>query len=206
MNRYSHTRKAWCTGAVILLIGMMVAPALALEGDTFALTEVNFGDATITITNYGTSDVDPNGLVVCNYPDYSPVVGAPTPAPGESTVVDLGAIGIPAPSTAGEMGLYLDNNFIDPDSLVSYVEWGSAGHTRSSVGISAGVWTEGFVDTAGASGITTSVAFATSASDWSPLGAAQLPETGINAASLASIGVMFLALGSVIVGRRPLGT
>ena len=53
MNRYSHTRKAWCTGAVILLIGMMVAPALALEGDTFALTEVNFGDATITITNYG---------------------------------------------------------------------------------------------------------------------------------------------------------
>ena len=30
---------------------------------------------------------------------------------------------------------------------------------RSSVGISAGVWTEGFVDTAGASGITSSVAF-----------------------------------------------
>ena len=181
---------------VLLLIAM---PAVALDGETFAITSVDVVNQTIVITNHGESDVDPNGLIVCNFPDYAPIAGAPTLAPGESVEIDIAAIGIPADGSAGEMGLYLTNDFTDPNALVSYVEWGSGGHTRSPVAIDAGVWEEGFVDNAGGP-FSSAEAFPVTASDWTAE-AGELPATGTSTTAMALAGATLLGLGWLMTRR-----
>ena len=42
-----------------------------------------------------------------------------------------------------ELGIYVDNQFGSAESLVSYLQWGSAGHGRESVAEAAGLWTAG---------------------------------------------------------------
>ena len=46
---------------------------------------------------------------------------------------------------SGEVALFSSTAFDDPDAIVAYVEWGEPGHSRSSVAIEAGVWSEGAV-------------------------------------------------------------
>lgn len=185
-------------GAAIMAIG----PAAGLEGETFGLTEVNFADGTITITNNGDADVDPNGLIVCNFPDYAPVAGAPTAlGPGESTVVDLASIGIPANASSGEMGLYLTSEFTDPNALVSYVEWGSAGHTRASVAMAAGIWDGAAVDVGDGSAITTTSDSPTAGADWAASGGGQLPQTGVEASTVGFVALALIVMGAGLLLR-----
>ena len=50
-----------------------------------------------------------------------------------------------------ELGIYLDDQFGNPDSMISYIQWGSDGHRREGVAESAGLWTAGtFLPTPGA--------------------------------------------------------
>lgn len=201
--------------AIVAMSAMTAAPAAALDGETFAITEVDFENGTITITNHGDADVDPNGLIVCNFPAYAPVAGAPTLEPGASTVIDLAAIGIPADAADGEMGLYLDNDFGNSDSIVSYVEWGSTGHERAPVAQGATVagetvWDGAAVD-GDASALQTQVAFPTSGSDWTAVAAqtdapTELPFTGVSTTALITFGMLLLGAGTVLVRRSALGT
>lgn len=186
-------------------------PASALEGETFAITEINFGARTIEVTNHGDTAVDPNGLIVCNFPSYAPISGAPTLEPGESLTVDIEGIGIPANADTGEMGLYLNNAFEDPAAIVAYVEWGATGHQRSPVAQAAevggiAVWTGGFVDATGASVLTATVSFPNAAAQWTAQTGETLPRTGPVGLGTALLGASLLAAGLVllIIGRRRL--
>ena len=187
--------------AATMLLGVAL-PATALEGETFAITRIDFDAGTIDITNHGESEVDPNGLIVCNFPAYAPIEGAPTLAPGESFTLELAAINIPVGAADGEMGLYLDGDFENPDSIVAYVEWGSTDHTRSPVGVEAGVWDGGSAE-GGAAILESAADFPTEAGAWAvgsaPAGAQPEPETlpftGVPTEAIAAFGVALTALG-----------
>ena len=65
------------------------------------------------------------------------------------------------------MGLYLDGSFDSSSSIVSYVEWGRAGHGRTGTAVAAGIWPSGdFVDSAGSALITAITAPPVAAADW----------------------------------------
>jgi hypothetical protein len=125
----------------------------------FALSTVGFGEsAMIVITNIGGGPGNLGGHWLCQRPSYweiPPIELAPleavaidaggetfSPPPDAKTLDDVAAIGNLSPGT-GEIGLYSSSSFGSADAIVSYVEWGRSGHGRSSVAVSAGIWSEG---------------------------------------------------------------
>ena len=203
--RYARSTRRLAMVTTILIVAtwlISAGPARALEGETFGITEVNFEAGTIEITNHGDTEVDPNGLVVCSFPNYAAVAGAPMLGPGESTRVDLNAMGIPADAVDGELGLYLNSNFEDP--TVSYVEWGSTGHTRSPVAQAAtvggeAVWAGGFVDPDGQPALTATANFANNPSLWQAGPGETLPLTGPPELTAALIGLALFLTGTSLV-------
>jgi len=183
---------------------LSAAPAGALEGTAFAITEVNFGARTMQITNWGDAVIDPNGLTVCSFPDYAQISGAPTLAPGESATINLNDLGIPSDAADGELALYLNTRFDDPKAIVAYVEWGSSDHARSPVAQAGSVdgepvWAGGSVDPAGASVITSNAAFPNAPSAWSAGSGAALPRTGIPGLGTALVGLGLLLAGAALL-------
>lgn len=115
----------------------------------------------VVITNVGDDDGNLGGLFLCQRPSYYafPDVDVPAgqsvaistggsvfvPPPGAITIDEIAAIG-PLSAGDGEVGLYNSGDFGSPSAILSYVEWGSSDHGRSSVAIAAGIWS-GFVQT-----------------------------------------------------------
>ncbi|MEE9413847.1 MAG: LPXTG cell wall anchor domain-containing protein [Acidimicrobiales bacterium] len=149
MSEFQIVSRTW--HIALLLVGVGVALALpvgALAQDSkpsIAVTKVDLASDMVEITNHGDVEVDVNGMFLCNFPSYSPIADAPVIGAGETITVDAGALGVNFDEAQGEVGLYLSSAYDASSEIVSYVEWGEAGHTRSSVGIAAGVWAEGFV-------------------------------------------------------------
>ncbi len=105
-----------------------------------------FPDGTVELKNTGTTTVDVSGYWLCDFPDYQQInnsnlqCGNLMMAPGEIlTVDDFNTIS----EVDGEMGLYINNAFGDPNAIIDYVEWGFSGHPRSDEAVSAGIWTAG---------------------------------------------------------------
>ncbi len=129
-----------------------------------ALTRVVFTPVPyITITNIGNAPAALEGHWLCRRPAYVQLPSL-TLEPGGTVAVGLGddpppdlveyaeivelgnALG-PLTKDSGEIGLYNGAAFDNPNDMVDYVEWGSAGHGRSDVAVAAGIWVEGdFVD------------------------------------------------------------
>lgn len=66
-----------------------------------------------------------------------PIEGVDPIAPGETvTVTSTVALA----GDDGELGLYVAQDFSNPDTIVAYAEWGSDGHERASVAAEAGIW------------------------------------------------------------------
>lgn len=207
-NHRGRTLLIISTAAVLLVISRS---ALAVEGETFAITSVDFDAGVVEITNHGDADVDPNGLVVCSFPDYAPLPeGSSTLAPGESLSVDLSEIGIPVSASDGELALYLSNDFDSSSEIVAYVEWGTSDHRRSSVaqGASVGgesVWDGSFVSVSGATGLVATTEFPSSASAWQVVGsegADALPSTGLDAGPAAWAVFVALVGAAVLLSTR----
>lgn len=134
----------------------------------FVLTALTFGEAgTVTITNIGSGPGSLGGHFLCQRPSYAPVPDTVL-GPGESITLTLGEdidLGTLRPAD-GEVGLYSSSNFASADHILSYVEWGNAGHGRSSVAGEAAIW-EGFVETGEeTTSITATSTPATSPADW----------------------------------------
>lgn len=150
----------------------------------FGLTQVVFGESSfIVVTNWGNDTGNLEGLWICQFPSYKSLPSIEL-APGEQALIGLARV--PPPDLAGmavitdlgpaigefnaesgEVALYDSSSFDDPNSLIAYVEWGEPGHTRSSVAIAAGLWSEGAVDVFDdAPSISSGVFPATSNSDW----------------------------------------
>jgi len=120
----------------------------------FVIGSVVFGEGgTIEVGNLGPDAGDLTGFWIAIHPYYFEVPSIVI-APGKAIIVSIAEdadpeLVIPAAgllpalkSGSGEIGLYSSGGFGDPDAIVDYVEWGSAGHTRSAVAIAAGLWPE----------------------------------------------------------------
>jgi len=108
------------------------------------LTEV-YANGNFQLTNIGTETVDVSSYWMCSFPNYQTLssleiaCGTMAIAPATSTTFSgfqFGEGEIPG----SELGLYSINAFGSADAILSYVEWGAGGHTRSSVAIMAGIW------------------------------------------------------------------
>ncbi len=128
------------------------------------IASVDFAAGTAVLRNVGTTDYDLAGHFLCNRPSYVPLPEE-TVAAGATMTVDLTGLGVSA--SGGELGLYTSSSFGDASAIIRYVEWGSAGHGRTSTAVEAGVWADGdFVDNGGAD-IASTGDDPTGAADWS---------------------------------------
>ncbi|MEA2058500.1 MAG: hypothetical protein U9O63_07250 [Actinomycetota bacterium] len=165
------------------------APTTAGGGSAmFAIEMVTFGEgAMVVITNTGTGAGELAGHWLCQRPSYFQIPDVAL-GPGEQVAIALSGDGFAPPAGAltvdavatvgtidpasGELGLYSASQFDDATAIVSYVEWGSAGHGRSSVAVAAGIWTEGgFVATTSTTASLSATPIpATGPDDWSAAG------------------------------------
>ena len=213
MTRHPAHSVAWPVALFALVLAVLIAvPSVATAQEakpTIAVTAVDLNQQTVTITNYGDSEVDPNGLILCNFPAYAPIEGAPVLAPGESAVVDASALAID-PAT-GEMGIYTVPEYENPDAIITYVEWGETGHQRAVVAIEAAVWSDGTAEVTGGV-ITASSTNPTSPGDWAAAAqdqgegggeATELAQTGAATDLLVVVGAALLVGGVTLAsGRR----
>lgn len=166
-NKTAATTVVAAFVASIAAVMLSAAGAAAQDAPTIAVTAVDPAAGTIELTNYGDAEVDPNGIILCNFPAYGGIEGAPTIPPGESISIDSAANGVALDPAGGEMGLYLTPAYEDPTQIISYVEWGEPGHQRSSVAIAAGVWAEGVADSSDGTLVAASDN-PSSPADWAP--------------------------------------
>ncbi len=129
-----------------VLITLFISSFLMTTQAQVIINEVLPG-GTVELKNIGQSTIDVSGYILCEFPTYNAISnltilsGSTSMAPGDILAVDGWS---PAMDPMdGEMGLYINNNFGSANSIVSYVEWGSTGHRRSSVATSAGIWPVG---------------------------------------------------------------
>jgi len=145
----------------------------------FVISRVVFGDdGFVSVTNVGGESGNLEGWQLCQRPAYFGI-GSVEVAAGETVhfttgdsgnltgqVIDSGGRFSTLNADNGEIGLYVDSSFGSAASIRSYVEWGSAGHGRSSVAVEAGIWDGGFVAAGGAPGIAATVLAPTAVGDW----------------------------------------
>jgi hypothetical protein len=138
----------------------------------------------VVITNVGTESANLGGHWLCQRPSYQELPDIDIGA-GESVAISLGEDAFEAPAGAltidaaldlggisaadGEIGLYSSNSFSSAEAIVSYVEWGSTGHGRSSTAVEAGLWDDGgFVATTpDTTGIQQDTVFSMASTGWS---------------------------------------
>ncbi len=135
------------------------AEMVGAAGAQFVISSVSFGTgAMVVLTNVGSEAGSLAGHFLCQRPNYwaipdievpagqSLAIGAGgsvlIPPPGALTLDDQAAIG-QLSAGGGEVALYDSNSFDNSGSILSYVEWGSAGHARSSVAVAKGIWPSG---------------------------------------------------------------
>ncbi len=115
-----------------------------------SINEIQEGGS-VEIKNYGNTTVDISSYILCDFPaywdldsDFTVVCGDLNLAAGEIvSLIPASGVNVALPSDDGELGLYINSSFGNPNSIIDYFEWGSTGHTRSSVAVAAGIWTAG---------------------------------------------------------------
>ena len=138
----------------------------ASSGANFVLWNISLGPLSqVIVQNIGDGPGSLAGYWLCQRPSYyafpdvelqpgelaavavtgrDEIFGPPSFAIAIEGIADIGTFD----PTSGEVGLYLGNDFDNPDAIVSYVEWGSSGHGRSQTAVSAQIWPDGgFVET-----------------------------------------------------------
>lgn len=113
------------------------------------------GKQLIELKNIGTASGDIGGWWLCYRFEYYDIPASVLIEPGAMLVVHLGVAGdntstdvyIQFASTlntnSSDLNLYLDGNFTNPSSMIDFVQWGSSGHGRESVAVTAGLWSDG---------------------------------------------------------------
>jgi hypothetical protein len=103
---------------------------------------------TVEIRNLGGGTVNISGYTLCQFPIYQTLSGG-TQLCGGDLMIEGGTMiavntSITLNANDGELALYVINgDFGNSGNIVDYVEWGSTGHTRSSVAQAAGIWSSG---------------------------------------------------------------
>ncbi|MCQ3806874.1 MAG: hypothetical protein OXB92_09045 [Acidimicrobiaceae bacterium] len=104
---------------------------------------VQFGDTGfVRVENRGTSDVDVNGVYICQFPQYTDlgtVVTRGVIAAGVTVEIPASVVG-GLSDQGGEAALYANNaDFGSPDNILAYVQWGTGG-ARADVATAANIW------------------------------------------------------------------
>ncbi len=135
--------------SLLAFVGSLVACATAngqvVISEVGYDVEFNSQTTWVELHNRGGASVNVAGFVLCNFPSYADINtltvldGSTTIPAGGFVVLSWGGLGV----GDGEVGLYRHRSFTTPDSLVDYMEYGSAGHTRSGIARDAGLWDTG---------------------------------------------------------------
>jgi hypothetical protein len=133
-----------------LLKGLSAAALLSLTaGLAFAqvhISEVNPAGQWVELHNVGDAAVDVSGYVLCNFPEYAPITAAEIVS-GELVIPADGFLVVrwdKFGTDDGEVGIYSrGGEFGNSEAIVDYLQYGSAGHRRETVGEGAGVWVAG---------------------------------------------------------------
>jgi hypothetical protein len=130
---------------ILVAITLTWSCALSVSGQ-IVINEIRASDSAVELLNTGGSTVNISTYWLCRFPNYSQlssltgICGDLNLAPGGLVTVDLNYVLNP---TDDELGLYTAADFENPGAIVDYVEWGSSGHTRSTVAVAALIWTDG---------------------------------------------------------------
>jgi hypothetical protein len=150
----------------------------------FIIGSVVFGDrGSIEIGNLGPDAGDLTGYWLAIDPFYLELPSTVL-APGTALIVSLAedadpavvfpAAGLlpPLKSGSGEIGLYRNGDFRNPESIIDYVEWGTTEHVRTGVAVAAGLWPEDETIEIGgsATGLTVGDREEPGPSGWTPTG------------------------------------
>lgn len=133
-----------------LSMAVMALTSIGFSFNSFAqvvLNEVEDGK-NIELINLGNEDVDVRDFWIYSS-GITQRVGTFRPiCPFDRTLLRPGELFLvqereERANEDGEVALFDSENFDDPSSLLSYVQWGSAGHDKEALAVSAGKWTEG---------------------------------------------------------------
>lgn len=112
------------------------------------ITSVDTDSRQVTLTNFGSCAAEVSNLQVCS--DFFcatvgstlPVNGTPNIAAGNSYTFQWNTWS-PDPSGT-DLALYVASpNYTNPDDMIDFVQWGSAGNGREPVADAKGIWTAG---------------------------------------------------------------
>lgn len=109
------------------------------------ITSVDPGSNEVVLTNMGGSMEDVSTWWLCNFPSYNQISSLTTVGPTNMMAGGTLTITWPALTGAsGECGLYHTGGaFANSANMEDYMAWGSAGHMREGVAVTAGVWCTG---------------------------------------------------------------
>jgi hypothetical protein len=146
------------TGPTITTVVTTTQPVVAVDA-SFAIGIVAFGDGGwIEVVNTGSQPGNVHGLWIAIHPFYlelpSTIVEVgeavtvtldPDADPDAAELIHAAGLLPVLVASGGEVALYSNGNFGNPEAIVDYVEWGSGGHFRSTVAEAAGIWDAGRV-------------------------------------------------------------
>jgi len=124
-----------------------------MGSSAFYISEIVFGDDGYAVVTNGSGETaDPEGMQLCQFPAYPDLPAGAVPPQGSIKVAgqDLGGLD----NSEGELALYLEPSYADPDAVAGYVQWGEIGHKREEPAVDAGVWDDGaFIDASSANSL-----------------------------------------------------
>ena len=114
---------------------------------TIVLNRVSSVSVIFDIKNISNDSIDVSDYWICRGPGMYDRIGDVIVECGSFDFVmapgDIKGLNIGVDNMDGELAIYTDDDFTDPEDMIHYVEWGSTGHARSTVAVAAGLWTTG---------------------------------------------------------------
>lgn len=129
----------------MLLIAVLTVVVAGCAGDDrtgdledLQLVGIDFELDSMVITNAAAADVSTEGLWVYANGDGSEF-NIFTIEPRATILFSLREVA-GAEQSGGEVALFSNDSFSDPEAMVDYVAWGSSGHEKASLASEAGLW------------------------------------------------------------------
>lgn len=118
---------------------------------TIVLTRVGESSNIFDIKNISNDTIDVSDYWICRTNNIYDRIGATNIECGSFNTLmapgDVNGLNLSLDNSDGELAIYNDFDFDNPDAMIHYVEWGSTGHGRSDEAVAANLWSTGdFVD------------------------------------------------------------
>ena len=117
------------------------------SGQSVIISEVSLCTNQVELQNTGTTSIDIGTWQLCNrnassggpfYSQISSLVGGASTLLASGDFITISWSKIEGPT--GELGLYINNSFSNPNSMVDYMQFNAGNNIRASVAVTAQVW------------------------------------------------------------------